>query len=370
MQTSMPDHPLLITCHAVSGQNGDQAGAPAVLIQEGRILAVGEEALASDAPRLDLKDMWLSPAPLDAHVHLCLGGEASDNLAATARASVAAVRDLGHSAKKAAPSQAPGQAPLLVSSGRGLGPKGEGKSWLADACPDLASIGQTVDQRLAAGVGVIKLFATGLLDFEHPGLVEHPLGLGKARMAAAVEKASQAGLKVAVHVSGEETVNAALDAGVASIEHGFFLGRGTLERMARLKTAWVPTLAAVLAHYEDPQKRHPQETRDNLGEIARSQKEAMLLGEKLGVELVLGTDAGSYGLSHGQAVFKEMEAWLEAGLRPETVFQAATKRAARLMGLEDELGVIKPGACSWLLACPGDPARDPLLLAQPAWRGF
>lgn len=88
------------------------------------------------------------------------------------------------------------------------------------------------------------------------------------------------------------------------------------------------------------------------------------------MDLVLGTDAGFYGLAHGEAVFQEMACWLEAGVKPHTVFAAATSRAARLLGLAGELGSLAEGARAWLLGVPGDPQSDPLLLAQPRWRNF
>ena len=96
----------------------------------------------------------------------------------------------------------------------------------------------------------------------------------------------------------------------------------------------------------------------------------MRLGEEIGVNLVLGTDAGSYGLPHGEAVFLEMRAWLQAGLSPGTVLAAATIRAAEAMGLGGEVGEIAPGARAWLLACSQDPALDPLALKNPVWRSF
>ncbi|MBU1157463.1 MAG: amidohydrolase family protein, partial [Proteobacteria bacterium] len=94
------------------------------------------------------------------------------------------------------------------------------------------------------------------------------------------------------------------------------------------------------------------------------------LGEELGVNLVLGSDAGSYNLPHGEAVFREMASWLEAGVSPATVFEAATKRAARAMGLAGELGEIAVGARAWFLATEEDPRRYPLQWQRPAWRSF
>jgi imidazolonepropionase-like amidohydrolase len=154
------------------------------------------------------------------------------------------------------------------------------------------------------------------------------------------------------------------------VEHGFFLGREALAELAARGAAWSPTLAAVEAHAADPEGRHPPGVRANLKRIAGLQARALRLGAELGVRLVAGSDAGSYGLPHGRALWLELEAWLAAGLPPGEVFAACTGRAARAVGLGGEVGVLAPGVRAWLLACREDPAANPLALAEPAWRSF
>ncbi len=361
---------LRLLAAGLAGAAGQGPGPAAVLVQDGRILAVGQDALAHPAPEKDLRPAWLSPAPLDAHVHLCLRGQARDNLAACRAAGIAAVRDLGNPPRNQRPRGLPDVPPLVRASGPGLCAAGEARTWLGQECQGPEAFARAARERIAGGAAVVKLFATGLLDFGRPGQVEHPLALDQAEMAAAVQAAAQDGIPVAAHTSGVDSVRACLRAGVASLEHGFFLDRATLELMAAQKVAWVPTLAAVEAHAVDPEGRHHPATRRNLARIADGQARAMLLAEELGVDLVMGTDAGSYGLPHGQALFMEMDAWLRAGLGPATVFAAATSRAARLLGLAGEVGVIAPGARAWLLATKSDPRQEPLTLRDPLWRTF
>lgn len=345
--------------------------APAVLVRRGRIQALGQEALAAGARRLALPGLWLSPAPLDAHVHLYLGGTVEDNLERTLEAGVAAVRDLGQRPVDATPRTRPGhRPPWVVPSGTGLGWQGEGHCWLAQQLEGPEAYRQAAWQRAQEGVSLIKVFVTGLLDFDHPGQVLQPLAVSAPELAAAVAVAQEAGLPLAVHASGAEAVTRCLEAGVSSVEHGFFLGRGQLEDMAARRISWVPTAVCLEIHAQDPEGRHSPQVRENLWAITRGQMEALVLAESLGVDMVLGTDAGSYALEHGQAVFREMDCWLRAGVRPRTVYQAATRRAARLMGLAGVLGSLETGALAWLLAVPGNPEKDPMLLARPRWRSF
>ena len=343
----------------------------AVLVDQGRIVVLGSSAMADQkAQRQVLPGLWLSPAPMDAHVHLWLGGLAPDNLAASARAGLAGVRDLGHSIKKTTPSQEPDTPPCLSASGRGLTCQGPGANWLGEPLAGPPALADAARQRIADGATVIKLFGTGLLDFERVGQVTYPLSLSQEEMAAACQVAAQAGCQVTVHASGRPSVAAAVAAGVNSIEHGFFLEPADFGVLASAGVAWTPTLAPVIAHMRDTQERHTPEVRSNWGLIAQGQRQALSWALQEGVRLVLGSDAGSYGVPHGQAAFLEMQAWLEAGVPPQVVFEAATKHAARSLGQEGELGVLAPGARAWLLGTAGDPRQDPLLWQKATWRSF
>lgn len=380
MESSLPpmpsslaqgDKPLCLLAEGLAGLAGQAQTEPAVLVGRGCILALGRPALDSGARRLPLPGLWLAPAPLDAHVHLHLGGTVQSNLEASLAAGLAAVRDLGHRPLLPIPRSRPGQAPpWVIPSGPGLGCVGPGRSWLAQGLAGPGEFSQAAWQRALDQCGVVKVFASGLLDFDHPGQVLHSPALTAQELEAAVRSAEESGLPVAAHASGAEAVRLCLEAGVRSIEHGFFLERPLLREMAVRRVSWLPTCAAVQAHALDPEGRHTPQVRQNLAGILKGQMQALRLAEGLGVDLVLGSDAGSYGLEHGAALFGEMACWLEAGLKPQTVFAAATSRAARLLGLAGQVGSLEKGARSWLLGVPGDPQDDPLLLARPRWRSF
>ncbi len=361
--------PLCLLADGLAGLS-EPVDTPAVLIDQGRVKALGRAALESGARRQALPGLWLSPAPLDAHVHLHLGGTLADNLERSLAAGLAAVRDLGQRPGLPIPRGNGHGPPWVVASGPGLGGVGPGRNWLAEGLAGPDQFSQAAWARARELAGVVKVFATGLLDFDNPGQVLHDEAVGAGELAAAVGAAEEAGLYVAAHASGRRAVMRCLEAGVRSIEHGFFLERPHLREMALRRASWVPTVAAVAAHAEDPEGRHTPEERSRLRQIAQGQMQAIKLAEALNVDLVLGTDAGSYGLEHGEAVYREMTLWLEAGVKPATVYAAATHRAARLLGLSGELGSLALGGRAWLLGVPGDPMADPLLLGQARWRSF
>ncbi len=368
-QPGAGDRPLCVLAGGLAGTAQPEQVA-ALLLGQGSILALGPQALAAAAPRLELPGLWLSPAPMDTHVHLYLGGSPPENLAATLAAGVAAVRDLGNMPSKPIPSGQGQAPPWVVSSGPGLGPDGEGACWLAHRLRGPEQFRAAARQRASQGAPLLKIFATGLLDFEHPGQVLAPQAVSLEEMRAVTEVGREAGLPVAAHASGAAAVRLALAAGVDCLEHGYFLDQPTLAQMARQGMAWAPTVAAIKAHAQDRQGRHAPRVRDNLWRIYAGQLAAMAMAEALGVEFAFGTDAGSYELPHGAAVAMEIACWQEAGLRPQTIYQAATRRAARLMGLEGRLGVLAPGAKDWVVALDADPALHPAALGRIRWRSF
>ncbi|ADK85222.1 amidohydrolase [Desulfarculus baarsii DSM 2075] len=363
--------PICLVAAGLAGAETTADQPPAVLVRDGRVAALGHEALAAaDCPRLDLPGLWLSPAPLDAHVHLLMRSTLERSLDEFHQAGVVAVRDLGVRPVDPTPGGRPDKAPLVVASGPGLGVKGPGSCWLAHKLQTPDDFAQAARRAVAAGVDLLKVFVSGLLSFEYPGQVEHPDAVGEAQLRAVTAVAREAGLTVAVHASGVAAVSRAVACGARSVEHGFFLNEPTWEAMAERGVSWLPTVAPIVTHAEDQDGRHDQATIDNLRRIAHRQMKDLPRGHALGVELVLGTDAGSYGLPHLLAVRREIDLWIEAGVPSETIFDAATSRAARLMGLGGQVGVIAKGARAWLLGLEHDPRRRPELLCRPRWRNF
>ena len=354
------------------GLAGHPAGTPpVVLLKGGRVAAVGQAALdgaADDELRLD--GLWLAPAPLDTHVHLHFRGDPAENHKVILKAGVVAVRDLGRHPRDAKWHEGEGELPLVRWAGVGMSATGPGRYWLSRGFSGPGEFGREAERLAAAGVSVLKIFASGLLDFDRPGQVCHPGVVSPAEIQAVVAVGREHGIPVAVHVNGDRGVKDCIRAGVDSIEHGYFMTRETLAELAGSKIAWCPTLAAVDMHARDPEGRHDEATLVNLRQIVDSQKKNMRLADEMGVNLVMGSDSGSYALFHDIALFEEAKAWLEAGLKPETVFAACTSRAAKLMGYESLLGEITEGALGLLAATRGNPRKNPLALFEPAWKSY
>jgi hypothetical protein len=110
----------------------------------------------------------------------------------------------------------------------------------------------------------------------------------------------------------------------------------------------------------------------NLRRILDSHAEHVRLADELGVPLLLGTDAGSMGVVHGQALAEEADRFQEAGLGVEAVLRAATSSARRHFGLASPLLAV--GAAWEALALGASPfAARPISSAlrqvKQAWLG-
>jgi imidazolonepropionase-like amidohydrolase len=86
----------------------------------------------------------------------------------------------------------------------------------------------------------------------------------------------------------------------------------------------------------------------------------------LGVEIVFGTDIGSWGQVTGHATWMEADLWVnELGMDPMTVIRRMTLDAARMMGADGESGSISEGFHADVIAVRGDPLRHINVLRDP-----
>ena len=157
----------------------------------------------------------------------------------------------------------------------------------------------------------IKLMISGLIDFDHFGVLTEP-GPEPQDIRRMIELAHAAGFAVMAHANGDRAAMAALQAGVDSIEHGAYLSESVLLRMAQQRTLWVPTLSTIgnligSGRYPDAVLRR----------LLAQQQEAVRFVAAHGGRIGLGSDAGAWHVMHGQASSDEL-GYLTAALGPRT----------------------------------------------------
>src|SRR5207248_11424643 len=108
------------------------------------------------------------------------------------------------------------------------------------------------------------------------------------------------------HASGDKGIEHAVEGGVDSIEHGFFIRPDQLARMRDRQIAWVPTFAPVQAQVEHAAEMGWDQTIvSNLRQILEQHAASLIKAAELGVRIIAGSDAGSYGVPHGHGLLRE-----------------------------------------------------------------
>jgi imidazolonepropionase-like amidohydrolase len=228
-------------------------------------------------------------------------------------------------------------------------------------CTGTDECSRAVRKIAAAGVDVIKFHATGgVLDPGAMGLEQH---FSDAEMKAIVDTAHSLHLKTAAHAHGARGIEAAVRAGVDSIEHGTFIDDAGIRAMKEHGTYYSATLMALSGLNRNIGKGiYAANSEAKARQALAAWGQGLSRAYKAGVKIALGTDA---------AVFPHAEAGQEVGLMvskggmtPRDALIAATKGGPDLMGLSGETGTLDPGKSADLIAVDGDPLTDPAAVTR------
>jgi imidazolonepropionase-like amidohydrolase len=214
---------------------------------------------------------------------------------------------------------------------------------------------KAVRQRYKEGADLIKITATGgVLSVAKSGMNPQ---FRDDELKAIVDTAKDYGFTVAVHAHGKEGMERAIKAGVTSIEHGTFMDDQTMALMKQHGTYFVPTISAgrYVAEKAKIPGFFPEMVRVKAAAIGPLIQQTFARAYKAGVKIAFGTDAG-VGM-HGDN-WQEFVFMTEAGMPALTALQSATIESARLLGVADSLGSLKPGKIADIIAVPGNPLQD------------
>ncbi len=152
-----------------------------------------------------------------------------------------------------------------------------------------------------------------------------------------VEEATAAGMFVMAHAQGADGIKNAIRAGIRSIEHGIFLDDEGIDLMLRHGTWLVPTLVAPQGVLDaaDAGVQFSPGVVDKARAVVEIHREAVRRAIDAGVRIAMGTDSGV--CPHGQNL-RELVLMAGLGMPPAAVLEATTRSAARLLGVDDELG--------------------------------
>jgi imidazolonepropionase-like amidohydrolase len=221
---------------------------------------------------------------------------------------------------------------------------------------------RAVRANLSRGVDWIKTLATeraGTPDTDPRRQV-----YSQEELRILVVEAGAKSIPVMAHAHGAEGADAAVRAGVRSIEHGTYLTEETLQMMAKQGTYFDPT-ADIVNDLTEPGGDYDNAALKRRGEMMQPiLKAAIGRAIKLGVKIVAGSDTG-YGPNSVARVSREIGMLVDAGMTPLQALQAATITNAEMLRLEKQIGDIAGGFEADLLVVDANPLENVRTLLDP-----
>jgi imidazolonepropionase-like amidohydrolase len=366
----------------LDGTGADPRRDTSLVIEDGRLTAVGNEAAArapAGATVVDVEGRTVLPGLFDCHVHLELDAGASPLVALAAEApretsraaagraaamlrrGVTTVRDCGasgHGVIRLRDAIAAGriEGPRILACGQAIGRRGGHAAVLCDPVETDDDAAAAARRQLAAGADFVKLMVTGGFGKDGEKLDHCELTAGQVRAAA--EVAHAAGKRLTCHAYGTRGIMHAIEGGADSIEHAAFLDDETIRLLRQRDIFIVPTLTNT---FRATTGGGQGGVLDYLVATASSALPTMLANAgrafREGVPMAIGTDGGSWLNRHAD-VATEVRLRVETGASPLAALTMATRDSARCLGLDREVGTLEVGKRADVLVVDGDPLAD------------
>ncbi len=355
----------------IDGMGNPPIERGAILVEGEHILRVGrEEEFKGEAniQVLNCSDQTLLPGLIDCHNHLSLEPRLENYLyrmadpipALTLRACEAMKIDLRSGVTtsrclgdkgfldvecKKAVSEGCIEGPRLLIATRGIRAL-HGHGFVGYPFGGIDQIQAAVRENLTAGTDLIKIYITGTLR----GPKGIPSYLSKEEIQVAVDEAHRVGIPVATHCIGGVGLEWALETGIDTIEHGYFLTDREIDLLVK-SDSWLVMTPSIF--FTDARIRTlPSHLIDGhfqqRDEVGQRMKAAIKAGVKFGV----GTDGMHGGLA------QEIQYLVDFGATTSQALMAATRDAARVCRLEDSIGTLEPGKFGDIIGVQGNPLED------------
>jgi imidazolonepropionase-like amidohydrolase len=386
-----PETIVLRAAHVFDSTGTALKDGATIVVQGDRIVSVGNAAPPAGARVIDLGDATLLPGFIDAHTHLteqfdkdyyhgvynrlmrfpaeqALYG--AQYARRTLEAGFTTVRNVGaHDfvdiGLRNAINAGVAEGPRMLTAAHGIGSPGGHFDQLAyppervrpegpieGICSGPEACREAVRYQMKWGADLIKIAASGgVLSESDP--VDVPQ-LTPEELTAIVSEAHKWNRKVAAHCHGDAAARLAIAAGVDSIEHGSFLTEDTLKLMKAKGVYLVPTRLAV-AWVSKMADTYPPKIAAKARAAAAAHGNMFKAALRIGVPIALGTDAGVY--PHGMNGM-EFGLMADLGMSPAATLLAGTRDAAKLLGIEGEVGSLEAGKAADIVAVPGNVLSD------------
>jgi len=363
----------------IDPSNGTVARNQVILVKDKKIVAVGANVdIPKDTAVIDLSKEWVMPGIMDAHTHVTQSvryfRELDHNYLVEGtglrslrglhiaqillNAGITTVRDIGNDANFAAVDLRKAidagwfVGPTVQTAGKIIGPFGgqstgippeQGPFWRYEYydADSPEEIRKAVRENIFYGADLIKLVADN-----------SPYHYSVDEVRAALDEAHHAGRPVAVHVLGGEAADNVIEAGVDSIEHGFFLTDAQLQKMK--------DKGIVLSGTDFPAAHFEAGEFDNATTLGASIVDRLKRAYKVGVKMGFSTDIVTdyKDENRAQMTWDYLAVWKAAGVPNAEVLKCMTTNDAELLRIQKQRGAIATGLFADIIAMPSSPLDD------------
>tara|TARA_R110002096_G_scaffold107636_2_gene235789 strand:+ start:2698 stop:4026 length:1329 start_codon:yes stop_codon:yes gene_type:complete len=397
---SVDDADLVVHCGAmIDGLSDVATGERLLIVRDERISEIrdGADTTLFDAAVLDLREFTCLPGLIDMHVHLDgLPSDADDytiylrrtpqdtrvlaeQLAGTVlNAGFTTVRHVG-----AYHAWVDRDVRERIEAGEVIGPRirvggpyltiphGGGDMYIPgipdSEIPDYYRAGVArgpdefrarAEEVVAGGADFIKVIASGAV-FGHgsnPGAPE----MTRDEIAAVVEVADAAGIKVTAHAHSAESIKDAILAGVSSIEHASLGDDESVALAVKHNVAFsMDVYNGTYTEEVGTEQGYAAEFMQKNTDTTEAQRIVFEKALAAGVTILFGTDLGV--LPHDLGA-RQFEVMVERGMSPMQAIKSASSTAAKHMGVEQDVGALQAGRYADIVAVRGNPLDDISLL--------
>ena len=352
-----------------------------VIVRNSKVAAAGPSRTVSvpqGAARINGRGLTVLPGLIDCHVHLCLGAEpdvvktvenetpaetllkAARSAQHTLEAGVTTVRDVGsrdHSifALKQAIDKGLTPGPRIIGAGLAICMIGGHARFIGQEVAGPEQVRKVVQEQIEAGAEVIKVIASG--GVLTPGTSPDQAQMTLEELRSAVDEAARAGRKVAAHAHGATGMKNAIRAGVHSIEHATLMDEEAAGLMQSHRVYMVPTLSALATTAACRRGCGiPDSALDKAKAMTKRHQASFRQAHRQSLLIAMGTDAGTPFNAHGDNA-QELERMVAYGMSPMEAILTSTSAAARLIGIDDQVGTLARGKEADLVLIDGNPLR-------------
>jgi imidazolonepropionase-like amidohydrolase len=245
--------------------------------------------------------------------------------------------------------------PKIIRSARAICTTG-GHGWKLGAreADGVEGVRKAVREQLKAGADNIKIMASGGVVTKGAELMHTQFSLDELKVA--VEEARKAGKTIAAHSHPARSIKDCIIAGIDSIQHGIYADDEAIRMMSEMGVYLSPTLMAPKQAYENPDLA-PEWLVQKVKVVIPIHRQNTGKAYRSGVKIALGSDAGARLVYHGKNL-RELSELVGIGMTAHEAILSATRNAAKVLGLEDQIGSVRGGKLADIIIIDGNPLDD------------